>query len=105
MSKSAGKSMLFGISYCFLQYLYRGKDKGLQLIIYKILKGDSMSQNQNELRDKLNGIIAKGLTAKAVSSKTGITPDIISRFRNKHICLCDSDSDKLWAYLEKVVIP
>lgn len=64
-----------------------------------------MSQNQNELREKLNSIIAKGLTAKAVSNKTGITPDIISRFRNRHICLCDSDSAKLSAYLEKVIIP
>lgn len=64
-----------------------------------------MSQNQNELREKLNSIIAKGLTAKAVSNKTGITPDIISRFRNKHICLCDSDASKLESYLDKVVIP
>ena len=64
-----------------------------------------MSQNQNELREKLNGIIAKGLTAKAVSNKTGITPDIISRFRNNQICLCDSDSTKLSAYLDKIVIP
>lgn len=33
MSKSVGKSRLFDTSYCFLQYLYRGKDIDLQLIL------------------------------------------------------------------------
>lgn len=32
--------------------------------------------NQNELREKLCAIIAKGLMAKAISDKTGITTDI-----------------------------
>ena len=30
VSKSAEKSMVFEAAYCFLQYLYRGKDKVLQ---------------------------------------------------------------------------
>lgn len=64
-----------------------------------------MNQNQNELREKLNVTIASGLVAKAIADKTGITQDILSRFKNGHICLCDTDSAKLSAYLEKVVIP
>jgi hypothetical protein len=61
--------------------------------------------NQNELRKKLCTIIANGLMAKAISSKTGITTDILSRFKNGHICLCDADASKLESYLNKVVIP
>lgn len=61
--------------------------------------------NQNELRTKLISIIAKGLMARAISDKTGITTDILSRFKNGHICLCDSDASKLKSYLDKVIIP
>lgn len=61
--------------------------------------------NQNELRTKLISIISKGLMAKAISDKTGITTDILSRFKNGHICLCDSDVSKLESYLDMVVIP
>ena len=61
--------------------------------------------NQNELRTKLISIIAKGLMARAISDKTGITTDILSRFKNGHICLCDSDASKLESYLDMVVIP
>ena len=58
-----------------------------------------------ELREKLCVIITKGLMAKAISDKTGITTDILSRFKNGHICLCDADASKLESYLDKVVIP
>lgn len=61
--------------------------------------------NQNELREKLSAIIEKGLVAKAIGAKTGITSDILSRFKNGHICLCDADASRLSAYLDKVVIP
>lgn len=61
--------------------------------------------NQNELRERLCAIIANGLMAKAIASKTGITTDILSRFKNGHICLCDTDASKLESYLDKVVIP
>lgn len=61
--------------------------------------------NQNELREKLNDTIANGLMAKAISSKTGIATDILSRFKNGHICLCEDDAEILEAYLDKVVIP
>lgn len=61
--------------------------------------------SQNELREMLCMTISKGLMAKAISSKTGITTDILSRFKNGHICLCDSDASKLESYLDMVVIP
>lgn len=61
--------------------------------------------SQNELRERLCIVISKGLMAKAISSKTGITTDILSRFKNGHICLCDADVSKLRSYLDKVVIP
>lgn len=60
---------------------------------------------QNELRETLCMTISKGLMAKAISNKTGITTDILSRFKNGHICLCDADASKLESYLDKVVIP
>lgn len=60
---------------------------------------------QKELREKLCAIIADGLMSKAIAAKTGITTDILSRFKNGHICLCDADASKLESYLEKVVIP
>ena len=74
----------------------------LQLSFYKILGGN---MNQNELREKLMVIIANGLTSKAIASKTGIATDILSRFKNGHVCLCDNDSTKLSVFLDKVVIP
>lgn len=61
--------------------------------------------SQNELREKLCITISKGLMAKAISNKTGITTDILSRFKNGHICLCDTDALKLESYLDQVVIP
>ena len=64
-----------------------------------------MSQNQNELREKLNATITSGLVAKAIAAKTGITTDYLSRVKNGHICLCEDDANRLKAYLDKVVIP
>lgn len=61
--------------------------------------------SQNELRENLCITISKGLMAKAISNKTGITTDILSRFKNGHICLCDTDALKLESYLDQVVIP
>lgn len=61
--------------------------------------------NQNDLRERLCAVISKGLMAKAISNKIGITTDILSRFKNGHICLCDCDASRLEAYLDKVVIP
>lgn len=61
--------------------------------------------NQDSLREKLNSIVASGLTAKAIAKSTGISTDNLSRFRNGHICLVVDDANRLKAYLDKVVIP
>lgn len=61
--------------------------------------------NQDRLREKLNSIVASGLTAKAIAKKTDISTDNLSRFRNGHICLVADDAERLKVYLDKVVIP
>lgn len=61
--------------------------------------------NQESIRERLNSVIASGLAAKAISKRTGITQDVLSRFKNGYVCLCPGDADKLKAYLDKVVIP
>lgn len=62
-----------------------------------------MNEDQKELREKLQVIISKGLVAKAIASKTEISMDILSRFKNGHICLCESDASRLDTYLNKVI--
>ena len=61
--------------------------------------------NQDSLREKLNSIVASGLTAKAIAKNIGVSTDNLSRFRNGHICLVAGDGDRLKGYLDKVVIP
>ncbi|MCX4298594.1 MAG: hypothetical protein OSJ73_16430 [Lachnospiraceae bacterium] len=61
--------------------------------------------NQDSLREKLNHVIASGLVAKAISNKTGVTTDVLSRFKNGYVCLCEDDANHLESYLDKVVIP
>ncbi len=61
--------------------------------------------NQDSLRDKLNHVIASGLVAKAISVRTGITTDVLSRFKNGHVCLCVDDANSLKNYLDKVMLP
>lgn len=61
--------------------------------------------NQDLLRENLNHVIASGLVAKAISNKTGVTTDVLSRFKNGYVCLCEDDAIRLEAYLNKVVIP
>lgn len=67
------------------------------------IEGGNM--NQESLRERLNNVIASGLVAKAIAKQTNITTDVLSRFKNGHVCLCPSDADRLKAYLDKVVIP
>ena len=61
--------------------------------------------NQDLLRERLKRVIASGLAAKAISKRTGITTDVMSRFKNGHVCLCEKDKNRLESYLEKVVLP
>lgn len=53
--------------------------------------------DQELLRERLNDVIASGLVAKAISKHTNITTDVLSRFKNGHVCLCPNDADKLKA--------
>lgn len=61
--------------------------------------------NQELLRERLNDVIASGLVAKAISKHTNIATDVLSRFKNGHVCLCTCDADRLKEYLDEVVIP
>ena len=61
--------------------------------------------NQELLREKLNTVIASGLVAKAIASRTNITTDVLSRFKNGYVCLCPNDAERLSSYLDKVVLP
>lgn len=61
--------------------------------------------NQDLLREKLNHVIASGLVAKAISARTGITTDVLSRFKNGYVCLLENDANSLKNYLDKVVLP
>ena len=61
--------------------------------------------NQDSLRERLNHVIASGLVAKAISARTGITTDVLSRFKNGYVCLREDDASRLESYLDKVVLP
>ena len=61
--------------------------------------------NQDSLRERLNHVIASGLVAKAISARTGITTDVLSRFKNNFVCLREDDASRLENYLDKVVLP
>ena len=61
--------------------------------------------NQEKLKEQLLNIIASGLNARAIARHTGISYDLIVKFKNNKLYLCQSDADKLESYLDKVVIP
>lgn len=61
--------------------------------------------DQDLLRQRLNKVIASGLVAKAISKRTDISTEILSRFKNGHVCLCEKDKNRLEAYLSQVVLP
>lgn len=61
--------------------------------------------DQDILRERLNKVIASGLVATAISTRTGITTDVLSRFKNGFVCLRENDANSLKNYLDKVVLP
>lgn len=61
--------------------------------------------DQDLLRERLKQVITSGLVAKAISKRTGITTDVLSRFKNNQVCLKPNDADRLKAYLDKVMLP
>lgn len=60
---------------------------------------------QDLLRIKMNHDINSGLMAKAISARTGITKDVLSRFKNGIVNLREKDAIKLKDYLDKVILP
>lgn len=60
---------------------------------------------QENLKNKFISIVQAGLSAKSIAECTEIDYKDLSRFKNGHICLCESDAERLDAYLDKVVIP
>lgn len=93
----------WGISPQNVQVNIGKRDLFFPYILANNIEGGSMDQEL--LRKKLNDVIASGLVARAISRSTNISTDILSRFKNGHICLCQNDEKILSAYLDKVVIP
>lgn len=61
--------------------------------------------NQDLLRERMNHVIAAGLVARAISDRTGIAKDVLSRFKNGYVCLCENDAIRLQNYLDGVILP
>lgn len=61
--------------------------------------------NQTDLRNKLIYVIENGLVAKIIAQKTDIPQDVLSRFKNGKVCLCEPDAVRLEKYLSLVQIP
>lgn len=60
---------------------------------------------QEELKQKLINTVASGLSAKAISTHTHITYDILAKFKQGKLYLNPADAEKLEAYLGRVQIP
>mgnify|MGYP004594237933 CR=1 FL=1 len=63
------------------------------------------NMNQEELRKKLIYVTDNGLVAKAISQKAQIPPDVLSRFKNGKVLLCEPDAIRLEKYLSLVQLP
>ena len=61
--------------------------------------------NQTELRNNLICVIDNGLVAKIIAQKTKIPQDVLSRFKNGKVCLCETDAVRLEKYLSLVQLP
>lgn len=60
--------------------------------------------DQEKLKSKLIDIVDAGLHARAIAKKTGITYDILAKFKQGRLYLNPNDYTKLEVYLDKVVI-
>lgn len=61
--------------------------------------------NQYDLRDHLIAVVKNGLAARAISKKTGISQDMLSKFKTGKLFLCEDDAARLEEYLSRVIIP
>lgn len=59
---------------------------------------------QEELKKQLLYTIHSGLSGKAIVKHAKISYDILSKFKNGWLLLCENDANKLKTYLDKVVI-
>lgn len=62
-------------------------------------------EEQEKLIEQLLGIISSGLSGRAIARHTGISYDLISKFKKRRLYLCPDDAVKLKTYLDKVIIP
>ena len=60
---------------------------------------------QEKIKSKFISIVQAGLSAKSIAEHTDIDYKDLSRFKNGHIYLCESDAKRLEEYLDKVIIP
>lgn len=58
--------------------------------------------DQEALRTKLIDIVDSGLFARAIAKKTGITYDILAKFKQGRLYLTPNDYTKLENYLNQV---
>lgn len=61
--------------------------------------------NQYDLRNHLMAVVNNGLSAKAIARKTGVSQDMLSKFKTGKLFLCEADAAKLEEYLSQVRIP
>lgn len=61
--------------------------------------------NQEKLREDLIAVVGSGLNARAIARYTGITYDILAKFKQNKLCLTSIDANKLEKYLLLVQIP
>ena len=61
--------------------------------------------NQEKLREDLIAVVGSGLNARAIAKYTGITYDILAKFKQNKLCLTSIDANKLEKYLSLVQIP
>ena len=60
---------------------------------------------QEELKNQLLHTIGLGLSAKSIAKHANVSYDMLSKFKNGWLLLCENDVNKLKTYLDKVVIP
>ena len=61
--------------------------------------------NQNELRERLMDIVNAGLSVRAISRNSGISYDLLAKFKQGRLLLIEKDVKRLEQYLSNVQIP
>ena len=61
--------------------------------------------NHEKLKEQLLRTIDSGLNASAIASHTGISYDLLAKYKRGKLYLCPADAERLKEYLDMVVIP